>query len=254
MSRGLPCSGALIQVRFAPSHQGHAGDNPHFGQLPVSEIAFLAGIAGRWGRRQGLMSQTGQTGSGAGSAGDLLDAEEVVAAIDALSAADKLKLREIERFRRRGTDLKEGDLLREAMCATILGDRNCPRRTPMMAFLVQTMRSMAGHYRKKLAREIADGGASQDRAESGAAVVFAAAAPNPEESLIEREGVDTVAAIQACFEGDEEAQMVVLGWSGGYRGKELRDFVGIEQDALDYAAKRIRRAMTKRYPNGWKKP
>jgi hypothetical protein len=33
----------------------------------------------------------------------------------------------------------------------------------------------------------------------------------------------------------------------------LRDFVGVDQAALDYATKRIRRAMTKRYPNGWKK-
>ena len=37
------------------------------------------------------------------------------------------------------------------------------------------------------------------------------------------------------------------------RGKELRDFVGVDQTALDYAIKRVRRTMTKRYPNGWKK-
>jgi hypothetical protein len=71
--------------------------------------------------------------------------------------------------------------------------------------------------------------------------------------LIERESEDTVVAIHDCFEGDEQAQMVVLGWSEGYRGKELRDFVGVDQAALDYAIKRIRRTMTKRYPNGWKK-
>ena len=64
---------------------------------------------------------------------------------------------------------------------------------------------------------------------------------------------DTVNAIHDCFDGDEEAQMVVLGWSEGYRGAELREFVGVDQAGLDYAIKRIRRTMTKRYPDGWKK-
>jgi hypothetical protein len=30
--------------------------------------------------------------------------------------------------------------------------------------------------------------------------------------------------------------------------------VGVDQAGLDYAIKRIRRAMTKRYPHGWKRP
>jgi DNA-directed RNA polymerase specialized sigma24 family protein len=120
-----------------------------------------------------------------------------------------------------------------------------------MAFIVQTMRSIASHHREKRRREPADGGAAQEAQE--ARPVFSAAASDPEQTLIERESEDTVGAIHGCFEGDEQAQMVVLGWSEGYRGKELRDFVGVDQAALDYAIKRIRRTMTKRYPNGWKK-
>jgi DNA-directed RNA polymerase specialized sigma24 family protein len=200
------------------------------------------------------MSQTCQTGSEGRSAGDLLDAEEFCAAFDGLSAADKLKLGEIERVYLRGTDLKQGDLLHEALCAAILGDRKCPRRVPVMAFIIQTMRSMASHRREKHAREIADGGAAQEKAEASAAVTFASSAVDPEETLVEREAVDTVDAIYASFEGDERAQSVILGWSAGYRGKELRDYVGLDQAGLDYAIKRIRRTMTKRYPHGWKKP
>ncbi|HLH92902.1 MAG TPA: sigma-70 family RNA polymerase sigma factor [Xanthobacteraceae bacterium] len=201
------------------------------------------------------MSQTGQTGAEGGSAGEMLDAEEFGAAVDGLSAADKFKLREIEKVYRRGTDLNEGDLLHEALCAAILGDRKCPRAVPVMAFVVQTMRSLASHRREKHARERADGGTAQEKAGVGAAIAFASAALDPEEMLIEQQEVgDTVGEILACFEGDEEAQMVVLGWSAGRRGKELREYVGVEQAALDYAIKRIRRAMTKRYPHGWKKP
>lgn len=184
----------------------------------------------------------------------MLDAEEFGALFDGLSAADKLKLREIERVYLRGTDLKEGDLLHEAVCAAILGDRKCPRHVPVMAFVVKSMQSIASHRGEKHARETADGGAAQEKAGIGVAVMFAGSVLNPEQTLIEREAVDTVDAIYTCFEGDEQAQSVVLGWSAGCRGKELRDYVGVDQAGLDYAIKRIRRAMTKRYPHGWKKP
>jgi DNA-directed RNA polymerase specialized sigma24 family protein len=197
------------------------------------------------------MSQTGQTGSEGRSAGDSLDAEEFCAAADGLSAADKLKLRETERVYLRGTDLSEGDLLHKALCAAVLGDRKCPRHVPVVAFIIQTMRSMASHRRERHARETADGGAAQERAEVGA---FASSTLDPEETLIQREAVNTVDAIYALFEGDVQAQLVILGWSAGYRGMELRDYVGVDQAGLDYAIKRIRRAMTKSYPHGWKRP
>jgi DNA-directed RNA polymerase specialized sigma24 family protein len=197
------------------------------------------------------MSQTGQTGSEGKSADDLLDAKEFGSAVDGLSAEDKLKLREIEKIYLRRTDLGEGDLLHEALCAPILGDRKCPRRVPVMAFIVQTMRSMANHQLEKHARETSDGGAAQEKAEAGAAVMFTSSALNPEVALIEREAVE---AIYSCFDGDEQAQLVILGWSAGCRGKELREYVGVDQAGLDYAIKRIRRAMTKRYPHGWKRP
>ena len=72
--------------------------------------------------------------------------------------------------------------------------------------------------------------------------------------LIEQEAGDTVSVIHGSFAGDEQAQMLVLGWSEGYRGKELRELLGVDQAALDYVIKRVRRAMMKRYPHGWKKP
>jgi DNA-directed RNA polymerase specialized sigma24 family protein len=139
------------------------------------------------------------------------------------------------------------------MCAAILGDRKWPRDVPTMAFIIQTMRSLASHQRAKHRREMADGGAAHDAA-GGAAVMFSDAASSPEQILIEQESEDTVRVIYDSFERDEEAQMLVLGWSEGYRGKELRELLGVDQAALDYVIKRVGRAMTKRYPHGWKKP
>jgi DNA-directed RNA polymerase specialized sigma24 family protein len=211
----------------------------------MSETDILGGMKGR----TPVMSQTAQIGSEPATSDGFLDSEDISEAFD--SPENKLKLDEIERIALRGTDLSPGDLLHEALSAAIMGDRKCPRDVPFMAFIVQTMRSIASHHREKRRRESADGGAAQEAQE--ARPVFSTVTSDPEQMLIERESEDTVGAIHDCFEGDEQAQMVVLGWSEGYRGKELRDFVGVDQAALDYATKRIRRSMTKRYPNGWKK-
>jgi DNA-directed RNA polymerase specialized sigma24 family protein len=196
------------------------------------------------------MSQTGQSGPEPATSNGFLDSEEITEAFESLSTENRLKLDAIEAVYLRGTDLSTGDLLHEAVCAAVMGDRNCPRNVAFMPFIVQTMRSISGHHREKRLREMADGGASQDA--DRAKPAFTTASSNPEQILLDRESQNTVDAIHDHFDGDEEAQMVVLGWSEGYRGAELREFVGVDQAGLDYAIKRVRRTMTKRYPDGWK--
>lgn len=195
------------------------------------------------------MSESVDIGTVPAVATEHLDSEEVVAALHALSASDKLKLKAIETAYLSGTGMSPKELLHDAMCRAILGNRKCPRDVPVMAFVVQTMRSIASHEREKRHREITDG-SPHEKPDKAMPVVFASAPPTPESILLDRES-DIVGGILSCFDGDEEAQMVILGVSGGRRGKELREFVGVDQAALDYALKRIRRVMIKRYPNGW---
>jgi len=230
----------------SPPRDSYAGQIGCFGQTGLSETVVLGGINGR----TPAMNQTGQIGSEPAASGEFLDSEDISEAFDSLSAEHRLKLQEIERVALRGTNLSPGDLLHEALCAAIMGDRRCPRNVPFMAFIVQTIRGIASRHREKHLREPADGGATQET--QGARPVFSGAVLDPEQVLIGRESENTVTAIHNSFDGDEQAQLVILGWSEGYRGKELRDFVGVDQAALDYAIKRIRRIMTKRYPNGWK--
>jgi hypothetical protein len=45
---------------------------------------------------------------------------------------------------------------------------------------------------------------------------------DPEAFLIEQDSTDTVTAIYDCFEGDDEAQLVILAIAGGKKGKALR--------------------------------
>ena len=177
-----------------------------------------------------------------------LASEEVLDALDSLSIDEKVRLRLIERRHLAGTDFAEGELYCEAVCRAVVGTRLCPRGTVFVAFLAQTMRSIASHRRKRLRRE--DSLTKSDGSGSVREREVLSDDLDPEELLIEQEtdAVDTIAAIHACFEDDEEAQMVLLGWADGKKGKDLRELVGVDQPALDYIIKRVRRLRTKRYP------
>ncbi len=187
-----------------------------------------------------------------GPADDHLSAAEIGAAFDALSPDDKLKLDAIETIRRRGTEFGAGELLHEAVCRTLTGERNCPRDVPFMAFLVQTMRSIASHARKKQRRSAPltamphAAGAAEDSQPDPPAT-----GPSPEDVLIEKQDAAAMQRIHDHFEDDPEAQLVLMGWADELRGRELREATGLDQAALDYAGKRIRSRMRALYPEGW---
>jgi hypothetical protein len=184
---------------------------------------------------------------------DYLDADEVIEAYEALSGNDKMKLVAIERRLLGGTGRVASELLWEALYRANCGTRRCPRDVPVMAFMVETMRSIASHDRDRRRRQAS----LDDNADVGERVkvlpgALASDIANPEEVLLHNEApeVDVVATIHGHFAGDEEIQMVLIGWADRLRGKALRDLVGVDQVRLDYLIKKIRRKMLKLYPTG----
>jgi DNA-directed RNA polymerase specialized sigma24 family protein len=175
--------------------------------------------------------------------------EEVLERLDSLSPEDKRKLKLIELRRLSGTDFQAGLLYQEAVCQALLVERRCPRDVSFVAFLAQSMRSIASHRRKELVRQIPM--ERDDGAGKRMDLAIAADQLNPEETLIEREAADVVEEIYKLLEGDEEAQLTVLAVADGKKGKSLRDELGIDQARFDYIMKRIRRAAAKKYPKGW---
>jgi DNA-directed RNA polymerase specialized sigma24 family protein len=169
-----------------------------------------------------------------------LSTEEVAERIESVSAADKVRLRLLERRRLGGTDYSERTLLHEAMCQALLGERLCPREVPMVAFLAETMRSLASHRRASLKRQVPLDAVRQTAADQ----------LGPEDALLEREASDVVDAVLDCLDGDEEAQKAVIAITGENKGKALRDELGVDQAGYDYIVKRIKRAMKKKFPKG----
>jgi DNA-directed RNA polymerase specialized sigma24 family protein len=180
--------------------------------------------------------------------------DEVIAAVEALSALDQARLDRLELRHLGGTDFAEGDLLHDAVCAAILGDKKCPRTTPFIAFLAQSMRNIAGRQRRKLRRHVplADGSTHDDEDEE---FELEDGKPNPEQQVMQiqndKRAAEVWAVLEPHYRDDEQIQMVLLGWEESIKGKELREFVGVTQDQLDYITKRIRRISAKHYPKGW---
>jgi DNA-directed RNA polymerase specialized sigma24 family protein len=178
---------------------------------------------------------------------DYLSGIEIGAAFEALSPSDKLKLGAIDDMMRGGTGLGKGDLVQEAILRALDGSRNCPRDVSLMAFLVTSMQSIAGHERTKQRRLV-----SLNMAETIDASVVdpAAAARSPEDDLVQKQSADAVQAIYAAFSDDPEAQLVLMGWTEELRGAALREATGLDQGQLDYAIRRIRTRMRKLYNEG----
>jgi DNA-directed RNA polymerase specialized sigma24 family protein len=176
--------------------------------------------------------------------GDFIGADEIVSAFAALSRDDKLKLARIEAIRRRGTGFGPGELIREALCRALVGERNCPRDVAFMAFVAMTMRSIASHDRKQRR-------AITSSPDGDAVAPVRGTAPSPEDDLIQKQDAAAVQKIHDLFVDDEEAQLVLLGWQDGLKGAALREATDLNQRRLDYAIRRIRMKIAKAYPKGW---
>jgi hypothetical protein len=178
-----------------------------------------------------------------------LATEEVLEKLDSISDDDLRRLRLIERRRRGGTNFAENELYFEAVCQAVVGERRCPKGVSLVAFLAQSMRSIASHRREALARTDSltegDGRGKAERQVRSDAL-------DPEALLMEKQSEDVIKAIYEALEGDEEAQLAVIAISGQNRGKALRDEIGVDQAGYDYIMKRIKRTLAKKFPDGFR--
>ena len=177
---------------------------------------------------------------------DDLTTEEVRAAIEALTELDLQKLFLTERRYRAGTDYAEGDLLQEAFCQAFMGERRCPRDISFVRTISLMMRSTGGHRRKILARQVpfdAPVLQSKDGKLLAPADTLRAAGLDPEQSVMERERPDAIAAALAIFSDEDDVQYVILGIADGHKGAALQAETWLSSNQVHYALRKIRKRL-----------
>ena len=132
----------------------------------------------------------------------------------------------------RGIDAE--DLVQEAIVKALNGERRCPTNVEIIAFLSQTMRSIASNELKKrpeltsTSLQTTKGGDFRDLADH-----LVDPAANAEENLLLKEQHD---GLLSLFADDQDASTLLGGMLDQLKGEPLREFSGL--DKLTYDRKR----------------
>lgn len=178
--------------------------------------------------------------------------KEAAVALSRLSDADLRRLERIARFRAIGLyELDWQDLLHDAIVRLLDGTRHWPTSVPLIAFLHETMRSIASdHWRRRYTNPvILEAQLSRKDNDSNPFLVESVSDPTVD---LERDvSVDeTLARIMKVFEGDSIAMRVIFGMAVGKSPNEIQTENHISAKQYATTQRRIRRTLTREFPNG----
>jgi DNA-directed RNA polymerase specialized sigma24 family protein len=169
---------------------------------------------------------------------------ETALALDLISRMDFLRLKSIARWHARGlpADVTWDDLLQEAITRVLVGSRQQPEGITTVAFLAGIMRSLRSEHWRRMrqgpgAAETLHLDQQRDLSKEPA---LRDPAPDPERSLMAREGL---AAIDALFASDPVALQIIAGLAEGRTAAQIRSGAGITKTGYESARKRMRRAL-----------
>jgi RNA polymerase sigma-70 factor (ECF subfamily) len=174
--------------------------------------------------------------------------QDVLAELAALGDADTLRIHQIAKMRSFGlAGVTWEDLLQEAIARSIQGTRRWPRDVPFVAFLAQTLRSVANEEWRRRIREPVSLEADLPSGPDGEVM---------EMSDLETESIGTerivmarqiLTEIDSLFEGDHHALAVIRGLANGQAPEEIQAEAGITATEYSSTQRRIRRALARRF-------
>ena len=181
------------------------------------------------------------------NADDSLSLPEVEVALRALSPADWERALRLARFRVGGlADWTGESLLSEALAKLLAGERVWRRGVSALQTLKNVLHSLASNDRKKQTGAPIDRFATVDvgvgdaEDEDHVPGVVAIDDRSPERIVA---GRSQLAAIENLVADDEDAQMVLMAWSEGIRGKAAAEDLGFDMKRYDAARKRLERKL-----------
>lgn len=154
---------------------------------------------------------------------------EAARAIAALGPADLRRLELIARSRAQGLPGMEWrDLLQECLARTLGGSRRWPKHVPLIAFLAQTMRSIASDLRQR---------ASEDCPGDDGKLQYA------DNSHFYVEAAHQLRDIIRYFADDEHVRKLISGLQVGETALETQQRCGLNPSQYDAARKRFWRGI-----------
>lgn len=168
-----------------------------------------------------------------------------------MTEADTIRLRQAARLYEKFSGWPADDLIQEVYVRALDDVRRCPVDVPVTLFLCNAMRSIA--YSARAAGSSPRLQVALDMTGTdGVAATLEAAGRNPEQRVLAREDyAGRVAALEALFGGDEEAQMLIEADMEGFKGAEICELLDWDALRLATVRRRVRNTMARRFPRGW---
>jgi len=172
--------------------------------------------------------------------------DEVVTAFEGLSHSDLARLRQLARlrsFKMPGQDWE--DLLSEAVSRVLAGSRRWPKSVPFIAFMAQTMRSVADEQWERLKREgwVLEGDLESSDGEMS--ISLAELAVDEVDPLRLALARSALAGIARLFAQDADALKVLQGMAEGLSPEEIMQSAQMGKTAYATTQRRIRRTLAK---------
>ena len=179
--------------------------------------------------------------------------EEITKAVESLSDAQLLKLRNFARFRIKGLGGKAcgrtfENLLWEGILRTLEGDRRWYReRVDFPTHLMGAMRSISSHWREKYDRregsvEWASPFINNEGGEIEPLQDIPSEIPNPERAFEAKEQIEK---LRASISDDSTGLEVLNGLLGEMKGPEIQEILSLSQTEYETVIKRIYRTARK---------
>ena len=180
-----------------------------------------------------------------------LTRDELEEGIAAFTNADWLRLRSVDQLYAI-YPVEPEEMVQEALCRGISGSRKCPRKVSVVRFVAEAIRSIAHDELQKVENQRDEVSVHDDTIENLDAITPMETGPTAEERIISNEqSRDTENRLLELFDGDDEAQFIVLGMLSGTEGAELREITGLDQTGFNSKRRYVRRKINSAIENGF---
>lgn len=181
----------------------------------------------------------------------VLTREELEEAIGSFSNADWLRLKKATQLYAI-YPVEPDELLQEALCRAIAGGRNCPRGVGVVRFVAEAIRSIAHDELQKVENQRDEVSVHNDTIGNLDAITPMEPGPTAEERMISNEqNRETENRLLELFEGDDGAQLIVLGMLTKTEGAELMEVTGLDKTGFNSKRRYVRRKINNAIQNGF---